>query len=427
MLFPIAYPDVCKTGVGKEPMKNFLRDTSGNFAISGAIAAVVTITLVGMAIDLSRLDSARSHAQNAADLAALAAAKETDMTNDQLKEFARAFFLANKAGEGEYKAGDIEVKREKDGVVNVSLDAVLHSTFMKIGDFPSLNFSVEAAAVLGDQSTSNMGCVYLTDPRNTGLKMSGSSGFSTNCVIMITTNGKALDLRGSATATFAGICANGSISAATGAVTPDRKIDDCTVVVDPFAGMSPPTELSAGCLGTIAIEIKGGESASLPAGVHCGKISVANKGLLELEPGVHYFKAGLDVHGGGTLEGDEVLLAFDKAIDTYTLSGKLDVNGLKSGDYKGFVIYHEDYSGNSNKIIVGANASFRADGVIYLPNTNMRLYTATNDLATQSILVADRFELEGNAAFHAKIDKTSMTPLPEADLSVVKKQSRLVY
>lgn len=95
------------------------------------------------------------------------------------------------------------------------------------------------------------------------------------------------------------------------------------------------------------------DSRVLNVGVHCAKIEIEEDGVVELASGVHYF-----------LEGENVLLAFDKNIEHYHLSGKLDVSGLTSGPFQGFVFYHQDYHGHSNCIHVEEDAEFRADGVI---------------------------------------------------------------
>ncbi|SOE08608.1 putative Flp pilus-assembly TadE/G-like protein [Hoeflea halophila] len=393
-------------------MKQFSQDRSGNFSLMAAILMLPLILAAGLAVDFSRLVNAKYHAQGAVDAAALAAANNPHMTDEELSTLARQYLVGNMSGEGEYKQSDISVRRNGTGTVDVSFNAVLNPFFMQVADYPKLAFGVSAAATLGGASAENTGCVFLTDPRNTGLNMTDSSKFITNCVIMITTRGTAIKTGSSARAEFSGICANGSISASPGTLTPSEKLDSCSVVVDPFGGMSPPRELASSCISS-GSSTGSGQVKSLSAGVHCGMVTVSNNGTLNLKPGIHYFKAGLDLQGGGTLQGEDVLIALDKSVSTYTLSGKLNVTGLQSGSYKGFVIYHQDFSGSSNSIVVGPAADFRADGVIYLPNTNMKISTAVNELATQSILVADRFELQGNASFHAKIDTRSKTPLPD--------------
>lgn len=397
-------------------MKRFLQNEDGNFVMVGALLTVPIIMALGMSVDYSRMLNAKNEAQIGVDSAALAAAREPSMSDEEVRALAKSFVMSNVIGNDDVDSESITVTRSADGAVTVSLDTELPTEFMQVAGYPSMSINVSAVAAMdGDPSTitgNDSGCVYLTDPRNTGLKMEDDSRFSTNCAIMINTRGKAIDISDDAQAEFESICAQGSISATPGSLTPQQKDNDCDFVLDPFEGMAQPAELSAACSTSAKLNVNNNDDISLSPGVHCGAVTVNNKGTLELEPGTHYFKGGLDIHNGGTLTGDDVLVALNKGVYKYNISGTLDISGRKTGDYAGFVIYNEDFKGNSNRIIVGKKASFNAEGLIYLPNTSMLLDTSINEHASQSILVADRFELSGDAAFHARIDATSEVPIP---------------
>ncbi|MEM9999728.1 MAG: pilus assembly protein TadG-related protein [Pseudomonadota bacterium] len=409
-----------------EYIEKFSRSKSGNISMMFALLLVPIILSAGMYFDYSRVSDARSQTQNAVDAATLAAARETEKSDEELGDFSREFLFANRTDSGVYALEDIDVSRSADGTVTISLAATIPSVFMKIGNFRNLDYSVTASAVLRDAPVGGTGCVYMTDPRNTGLRLEDNSQFSSNCVVMITTKGVAINISDRAVADLSDFCTNGRIVASGGSLTPNAPIADCDVVVDPFSSMSRPKELSGACVTNSDLTVTQSQAFNLAAGVHCAEIRIEMGGKISLDPGVHFFPDGLVVEQGGTLEGDDVLLAFDRQTRNYYLSGTLDVSGLTSGPYQGFVIYHEDYIGPSNSIHVEDGASFRADGVIYLPNTNMKLEADINGSATQSILVVDRFELANDAGFHAVIDSSSATPLPLADLSITKKVPVLV-
>ncbi|MFD2236782.1 TadE/TadG family type IV pilus assembly protein [Aureimonas populi] len=80
--------------------RSFLSDRRGNFAVITALAAVPVIFTIGGALDFNMFYANRVRVQNAADAAALAAAKQfnTDPDSGRLESFARDYFAAN-AGE----------------------------------------------------------------------------------------------------------------------------------------------------------------------------------------------------------------------------------------------------------------------------------------------------------------------------------------
>ena len=189
--------------------------------------------------------------------------------------------------------------------------------------------------------------------------------------------------------------------------------------------LAPPTIANQGCSQNSDISVAAGNTERLAPGVHCGHVQIANGGSVELDAGEHVFRGGLNAANGSEISGDDVLMVFERAHDVYTLDGKLDVKGRTSGEFRGFVFYHEDYRGNSNSIDIGPQADFNAEGLIYLPNTNMRISADVNELVTRSILVTDRIELSGNASFTAVANEQSTTPLPDALLATDASNLRL--
>lgn len=127
-------------------LRKFKFETSGNVATIFAILALPLMYSAGISVDYSRLYSAKSQAQQAADAAALASTQEYDLSDRKLKRFAKKFLKANYPELSNYEKFDITVKRDKEQVVHVSLEGVLPSTFMKVAGFPNMNITVKAAA-----------------------------------------------------------------------------------------------------------------------------------------------------------------------------------------------------------------------------------------------------------------------------------------
>ena len=76
--------------------RRFLADTNGNFGIMTAILLPVLLGFAGAGIELANVMQIKANLQNTADSAALAAAtearlKEGELTDEKIKEIARAF------------------------------------------------------------------------------------------------------------------------------------------------------------------------------------------------------------------------------------------------------------------------------------------------------------------------------------------------
>lgn len=93
---------------------SFHRDTSGNFGLTFGILAVPVMLAGGLAVDYVGLSLEKSGLQNAADAAALAVAREGNITQQQADAIARSIVSAN------YGLSAAQVSVElKDGVAGV--------------------------------------------------------------------------------------------------------------------------------------------------------------------------------------------------------------------------------------------------------------------------------------------------------------------
>lgn len=99
-----------------------LKDTSGNFGLAFAILCVPVMLAGGLAVDYVGLSVEKSQLQNASDAAALAVAREGNLTEKQALEIARQTIAANYG----FTAAQVSVAL-KDGVatVDASIDMPL--------------------------------------------------------------------------------------------------------------------------------------------------------------------------------------------------------------------------------------------------------------------------------------------------------------
>lgn len=405
---------------------NFLSDNRGNVMMLAGGCIVTVMLGSAIAVDYAQALAVKKQLQANLDMAVLQGAKSTtdpsthaakafDSLTDQLAAIAdidvveRSFALSDS---GTTLTAEATVR------VDMSFMDVFGVSTMDVGT----NSGVSWSSGLGDSA----GCVYLTDPRNTGLEMDDGGSFTTDCPIHINTRGTAIEIEDGGIAEFSQICANGHLEVEESTITPSSIDRSCEVIVDPFAGMAGPSELQGSCTTSSSKNARNGTTIVLSPGVHCGKVTAKNNGVIELEPGNHYFKSGLELESGGTLTGDDVLVILDIGIEEYEWEGIVDLTGRQTGDHKGFVIYAEDYAGSSNSIEIEEGAVFNAEGVIYLPNTKIEIDDEINTIVTRSILVTDRIEMDDGGSFVFKMKEESDTPLPDALTSGVK-NLRLMY
>lgn len=109
-------------------MKSLLPDKRGNFGIIAAILSFPLMAAVGISIDYTNLTRVRTQMQNAADAAALIAAKANDKSDAERRKLALSMFRGN------YWSDDIRKVNVKLGEVTatVSVNAEPRTFFMKL-------------------------------------------------------------------------------------------------------------------------------------------------------------------------------------------------------------------------------------------------------------------------------------------------------
>ena len=76
-------------------MNAFIRDKRGNFGLITALLSLPLMAGVGLAVDYGNLTRVRTQLQNAADAAALVAAKNNDKADSERRKLARSMFRGN--------------------------------------------------------------------------------------------------------------------------------------------------------------------------------------------------------------------------------------------------------------------------------------------------------------------------------------------
>lgn len=197
-----------------------------------------------------------------------------------------------------------------------------------------------------------------------------------------------------------------AVRSATGDITPSP-VTDAPRIEDPFKNLEIPSNglcLKGGLSLEVGIYLKG--KHTLPAGAHCGAITIGGNAEVTLAPGEHRFQLGLfTVSGNARLLGDDVVLVFDAtSVFTFTGDARIDVSGRTSGTYAGFVMMAA--RANKLKFRIDSTHVDRLDGVIYVPAAELNV-AGKSDVARQSdwtVIVADRLTMAGNPRLYLNTD-----------------------
>ena len=134
----------------------FVGADQGNIAVIFAIALVPLISFMGAAIDYSRANRARSSMQSALDSTALMVSKDLSsglITTSQINAKAQAYFAAlytDTEAQGVTVSATYTASNGSMGsTVQVTGSAYITTDFMNIAGFPTLDFSTNSTAAMG--------------------------------------------------------------------------------------------------------------------------------------------------------------------------------------------------------------------------------------------------------------------------------------
>ena len=356
--------------------KRLWSSTRGSIAQLAAVA-VPALSLVSIAtVELVAVSASGSRVQSIADAAALEGAQHLSLAVDAkvVKERTASFVEAQFAGWSDapaYQATYEIVDWNGQNAIRVLLSGNRPSFFSSKLPEGGWKFRGEAtAAPVGKTPL----CVLAT----------GSSGVTGG---MIDLNNKS-----AVEAPDCGVHSNANIILGNPSQLTGRKIQavltatggtmtpapgtGATEIKDPFASMSFPS--LKGCpfsgIGQANPIVYGpGGTYSLPAGIHCRPIQVRAWASLELEPGDHFFRKNLSLHGPARLTGEDVFLFFDHDSDPWFTGVRASVEliGRKSGPYAGMVmatIEGNSITGNSPDISIPGKIVKQLLGVVYVRN-----------------------------------------------------------
>lgn len=134
-----------------EAKRSLRTDERGSVAIIFALMSFALVFLSGMAIDYGRIQDLRTRLTDAVDAASLAAGRavlDGNLSDEEVIELAKAYFVQNsKTSAHMTSIGDPEITLDREtGKVDISVQSQIGMTLARIGGFDSMNVPVASTA-----------------------------------------------------------------------------------------------------------------------------------------------------------------------------------------------------------------------------------------------------------------------------------------
>ncbi len=330
----------------------FLRDKSGNFALTLALLAPVLMAVAGIGIDYSMLYRQRDELQQVADAAALATVQELTiaaMGPDEIEAVGKEYVNANFDDNGATAKGlatlnaKVETGTNRDSV-KVSIEYAWTPFFAQFFDGGVTPIKVSAVGKLAGQGlTCVLGLMPPQKVAKASIHLESKARLQAeNCAVYSNSDDKSgLRLDGSSSISASTICsAGGVLSWGKGkSVTDPGVITDCPVVTDPLAGRTNPT---VGACDHKALIIS--KSTVLKPGVYCNGLKIMGSANVTLEKGIYILKDGpLIVTDTATFSGTHVgfYLTGDDSEFLFNKNTHIDLVAPKDGVMAG-LLFSED-------------------------------------------------------------------------------------
>lgn len=131
--------------------KRYKSERDGSVVVTFAVTLFVILIVLGAALDMSRLQSARSKLQDSADMAVLSAAVEIQAKNTEWRKTGKAMFRANAENLPVEGRPNLKFKKSKDHV-ELTVKGELKPMLMHLFGYDDLGIEVFAAANLSKET-----------------------------------------------------------------------------------------------------------------------------------------------------------------------------------------------------------------------------------------------------------------------------------
>lgn len=390
--------------MAKSLFRAFFADRAGTIAIFSALLMPIVVGGFGLGGEASYWYFAQRKLQNAADVAAYAAAAQLRTNRDQVKIDEAVLAAATKTGyktaigtvvtnwpavSGVY-AGDenaVEIILRENhprlftaifasGTVPISSRAVAHLQQGFATCILALDRSASGAVTFTGSSDATLeGCnVHANSTADDAVTVSGGGIVNTPCVSSV-----------------------GEVSATSGLNMSDcaAPIEYAEAIGDPFSDVPEP---STGGACEPVNNFAGPPSTShvISAGRYCGGLTI--KRNVTMNPGVYVVDGGsFTVESTADLTGADITLYLTNGA-TVSIAGTANINlsAPVSGDYKGILVFVDRHEPDATHIFNGSSSS-SLDGAIYAASSHVVISGTSSVGGGCTQVVANTVEITGDA------------------------------
>jgi hypothetical protein len=341
------------------------RDQAGGVAVILGLVFPIMLAMVAAAIDYGLMVRRRDQLQNAADVGALAAARELSLAQSSTAgtaDVARSIILASLPSTSGLS---IDTQATSDSVA-VTIGEIVHHAFGSILGSPSSKLRVNAVARV---ASARLCLLALEADKARAIDMNKSARLTAvRCSIFSNSKDKAgIVVADSARVEAETVCSAGGIEGKANFAKPPTT--DCPPIADPLANRNPP---AVGACQFNNTQITSGFQALNP-GVYCGGLKITGGATVTLAPGVYIIEGGkFTVDRGAALEGRDVgfFLAGQASTFEFAYDSTIDLEAPRTGEMAGILIF-DDRGGKSDKHRIYSDNARKLLGTIYMPNGHL--------------------------------------------------------
>ncbi|MEI8145540.1 MAG: pilus assembly protein TadG-related protein [Alphaproteobacteria bacterium] len=393
-----------------------------------AVPGVSAVAAIG--VEFNNLTSIRTKLQQAADTAALSAARELRFANANTTTVAQV--STNYA-----KSAMISLIGDDSGSISSTVDATRGTVEVTIARPYSAIIAAGIAGVPTQLQVRAVGRIGGGSPVCVlGLETSDKGAIALDknaqltadrCVVYANSRHNfGLDVKLNGVIRAAVICTAGGKSGRQAAFVPDP-LTNCPQITDPLASRAPPT-VSANCVGQ-QLEIK--VNTRLAPGTYCGGLRITNKAVVTLDPGIYVIKDGmLIVDDLASLSGVNVgfYMTGSNALVEFKPESTISLVAPKTGPMASFLMFEDRAARPNNIHRISSNDARVLLGTIYLPNGILQVDAEkpVADRSAYTIIVVRKMQLDAgpNLVMNANYANTDV-PVPQG-MGVIGQTSMLV-
>ncbi|GJD97673.1 hypothetical protein OCOJLMKI_4906 [Methylobacterium iners] len=369
-----------------------------------ALALPVLVGFAGAAVDYGTWVKQRTRLQNAADAAAMAAARELAVSSYEQRRmqavaerWAKSYFMTEGGG-----LGLTITVAPKDDATSVQVDLKHDRKQYLSGIIAITPGHIKASSVATLRGQRRL-CVLALDPSNSQTVYLKSNSWLTarDCdVHSNSTSPSGVSSDSGIQVTAERVCSGGGFSGA-GTFRGERE-SDCPKVNDPIADRLPPSVGSCKSPNPPLVN-KGSASLrhTLSPGTYCGGLFIGGNSFVTFAPGEYVIKDGpFVVDSNADVRGDGVGFYLTGPGSTFQFlsNARISLDAPRTGAMAGLLVFEDRAAPLLRNHEIKTNYASNMTGTVYLSRGRF-VVDATNEVAQQSaftVIVAQQLLLTAN-------------------------------